>query len=162
MLAKSSVPRTFLLLVALSVAFSSYAKKPDFSGTWKLNETESTLNAEFSFAPHTFTITQDKKSLTSESVSEFQGSEYTMKNSYTLDGEESINEGWQGSDVVSIASWAKDKKSLNIVTTIEMMDGGELTINSTYSLDGKKMSIKQEVEGGPMGGSSETWVYDKQ
>lgn len=161
--ARNSVRRTLFLLVALSLACSGYAKKPDFSGTWKLNESESTLNAEFSFAPHTVTITQDKNSLTSESVSEFQGNEFTRKNSYTLDGEKSINEGWQGSELVSIASWAKDKKSLSIVTTVEMMDGGELTITATYSMDGKtKMKIENKVEGGPMGGSTETWVYDKQ
>jgi hypothetical protein len=159
---RSSLRRTLFLLVALSVAMSGYAKKPDFSGTWKLNKSASTLNAEFSFAPHTITITQDKNSLTSERVSNFQGNEFTMKDTYTLDGEKSINEGWQGSEVVSIAAWKEDKKSLGVATTIEMMDGGELVIDATYKLDGKQLVIVNEMKGGPMGGSSETWVYDKQ
>jgi hypothetical protein len=94
---------------------------------------------------------------------EFQGNEMTMSDTYTLDGKESINKGWQDSENVSIASWGEKGKVLTIVTTIETMDGSEMKIHATYSLEGKTLKIVSKVEGGPMGGGAgETWVYDKQ
>ncbi len=93
---------------------------------------------------------------------EFQGEEMSMSDNYTLDGEKSINAGWQDSETVSIAKWEEKGKSLSVVTNIEMMDGGELKIHATYSLDGKSLVIRSKVEGGPGDGISETWVYDKQ
>jgi hypothetical protein len=157
-----SVRRSVVLIFILSISLCGFAKKPDFSGNWKFNSSESKQNPEFSFAPGKIVITQEKNSVTMESVSEFQGEQYTMKSTCTLDGKESINEGWQGAKNVSIASWEADKKTLGIVTTIEMMDGGELKIHATYKLDGQKLVIVNTVEGGPMQVSPETWVYDKQ
>lgn len=152
----------FLVIVALSVTLSGYSKNSDFSGTWKLNETESKMNAEFSFAPLSITITQEKNLLTLERNYEFQGNAMTMSDTYTLDGTESINKGWQDTETVSVATWGEKGKSLTIVTTIEMMDGGELKVYASYKLDGKSLVIESKVEGGPMEGPPETWVYDKQ
>ncbi len=153
----------FLMMVALSVTLSGYSKNSDFSGNWKLNKPGSTMNAEFSFAPLTLRITQEKNSMTMERDYEFQGNEMTMSDTYTLDGKESINKGWQDSENVSIASWGEKGKVLTIVTTIETMDGTEMKIHATYSLEGKTLKIVSKVEGGPMGeGAGETWVYDKQ
>jgi len=156
--------KTLVLLILLSLPFAAMAlKKPDFSGTWKLNESASTLNAEFSFAPKQVTITMDKKLMTYETVSEFQGEEYKRTSKYTLDGEESKNEGFQGRETISIATWDKDnKKTLNIATTFDMQDGGTITVTASFSVDGDQLSIVSEVKGGPMGDSKETWVYDKQ
>ena len=152
----------FLILVAFSLSLSAFAKNSDFSGTWSLNEAESKMNAEFSFAPLAITITQDKKTMTLEREYEFQGNEMTMTDSYTLDGKESINAGWQDSETVSTANWADKGKSLTIVTSIEMMDGGTLKVHATYKLDGNSLVIESKVEGGPMDAPPETWVYDKE
>jgi hypothetical protein len=152
-----------LIWIALSVTLYGYSKNPDLSGSWKLNKPGSTMNAEFSFAPLTLRITQEKNSLTLERDYEFQGNQMTMSDSYTLDGKESINEGWQDSETVSIASWGEKGKILTIVTTIETMDGSEMKIHAAYSMDGKSLKIASRVEGGPMGGGEgETWIYDKQ
>lgn len=153
---------TVILLITVSFTLSASAKNPDFSGVWKLNKTESTLNAEFSFSPKQITIVQDGNKMTTERVSEWQGEEFTFESSYTLDGNESLNEGFQGAEIVSIAEWAKDGKSLSIRTTFEMRDGGEMEIHATYKKNGKLMLIENKVSGGPGDGSSEIWVYDKQ
>jgi hypothetical protein len=150
-----------VLLILVSLPFAAMAlKKPDFSGTWKINESESTLNAEFSFAPKQVVITQEKNLMTYETTSDFQGQEFTRTSKYTLDGKESKNEGFQGSELISVASW--EDESLKVVTNLEMQDGNTLNITVTYSLKGDKLVIVNEVTGGPMGDSKETWVYDKQ
>ena len=148
-----------MILVSLSLAAGAM-KKPDFSGTWKLNESESTLNAEFSFAPKQVVITQEKNLLTYETTSDFQGQEFTRTSKYTLDGEESKNEGFQGRELISVADW--EDESIKVVTNFEMQDGGSLKITVTYSMKGDQLVIVNEVTGGPMGDSKETWVYDKQ
>jgi hypothetical protein len=154
--------RVFFLLLAASFTLTGFAKKPDFSGKWKLNESKSTLNTEFSFAPVQVTITQDANSMTTERVSIRQGNEVTRKSSYTLDGKESVNEGYQGSKIISIAKWADDGKSLTIVTTMERQDGGERKIETTYRMDGKNLVIENKMEGGRREGPPESWVFDKQ
>lgn len=159
---KPIVLKAIFLLIAASISLSGFAKKSDFSGTWKLNETESKMNAEFSFAPLVITIAQEKNAMNLEREYEFQGNAMTMSDSYTLDGKESINAGWQDSETVSIATWGDKGKSLTIVTTVEMMDGGELKIFATYTRDGKSLVIESKVEGGPMDGPPETWVYDQE
>ncbi len=154
--------RLFLLLTAASLTLCGFAKNPDFSGKWKLNESKSTLNTEFSFAPVKITITQDKNSLTTETVSVRQGNEVTRTSSYTLDGKESVNEGYQGSEIISVARWADDGKSLTIVTTRERRDGGKMKIEATYRMDGKNLVVENKMEGGRRESSPETWVFDKE
>lgn len=151
-----------LMILAVSLSLTAFSKNSDFSGKWTLNKAESTLNADFSFAPIQLTIDQDGNTMTSERVSEWQGEKITSTSNYTLDGKESVNEGFQGAEIVSIAKWAEDGKSLSIATTFEMNNGGEMNILATYKMDGKQLIIENKVTGGPGDGSSETWVYDIQ
>jgi hypothetical protein len=154
--------KVLFLLIAASVSLTGFAKNPDFSGTWVLNKSESKLNEEFSRAPVRITITQKDNAMTTETVSVRQGNERTRTASYTLDGKESKNEGYQGSEIVSIAKWADDGKSLTIVTTFERRDGGKMVTNATYKMDGKKLVVENKMTGGRGGDSAETWVFDKQ
>lgn len=159
---KMSIRSLMFLFMALSLTLTGFAKGPDFSGKWKLNEAESKRNTEFSFAPIRLDIVQEANKLTSERTSQWQGEEYSSTSTYTLDGKESMNEGFQGSQVASVATWSEDGKSLNIATTIEMGNGGELDILANYKIDGKKLIIENKVTGGPNGESNETWVYNKE
>lgn len=160
---KFNAPKVlFLMILGLSLSLTAFSKNPDFSGKWALNKAESTMNADFSFAPLQLTIVQDGNTMTSERVSEWQGEKFTFSSSYTLDGKESLNEGFQGAEIVSIAEWAKKDKSLSIATTFEGMNGEEIHVLATYKKDGKQLIIDNKVTGGPGDGSSETWVYDKQ
>ena len=153
----------FLLLFTMCFTLTGFAQKPDFSGTWTLNESKSKLGAEFSMAPGTYIITQEGNRMESETIADFQGQEFRQKNNYTLDGSESKNEGFQGMEQVSIANWTGDGNFLQIKTSIEMMDGGELVITRTFGMDGENLVVENSMQGGPMGGSNaETWVYDRE
>jgi len=148
------------LVFAASISFAASAQNPDFSGKWKLNESESEIGGEYSFAPLEITITQEGNKMTAMRVNEFQGERRERTSSYMLDGSDSKNEGFQGSEIISVATW--NEKALTIVTKIEMQDGGELIITAVYSLKGEMLVISNAMEGGPMGGGDpETWVYDK-
>jgi hypothetical protein len=159
--------RTYLrkmlfLLMAVSISFAGIAQNPDFSGKWKLNESKSKMGAEFSFAPSEITIEQEANKMTTTRVNEFQGNVRERTTSYSLDGKESKNEGFQGSEIITIAAWEEDGQSLKMVTSFEMRDGGEMTITAIYKLDGGNLVINNSMEGGPRESSPETWVFDKQ
>jgi hypothetical protein len=149
------------LLLATSISFAGFAQNPDFSGKWKLNESKS-KRGEFSFAPSEISITQEANKMTTTRVNEFQGNVMERTSSYALDGSESKNEGFQGSEIITIAAWEKDGKSLKMVTSFEMQNGGEMTITAIYSMDGDKLVINNSMEGGPRESDPETWVFDKQ
>lgn len=156
------IGRLLFTLMLVSLPLTGFSQKPDFSGKWKLNKSESTLGAEFSFAPILMTIAQKGNNFSSESVSDFQGEQMTQKNSYTLDSKESKNEGFQGSETISIVKWEADGKTLKIVSSMEMMDGGELKITGTYKLIDENLVIVNAMEGGPMESAPETWVFVRQ
>ena len=119
------------------------------------------MAGEYSFAPLEITIEQAGNKMTTTRVNEFQGERRERTSSYNLDGTDSKNEGFQGSENISVATW--NDEALKIVTEIEMQDGGELTITAVYSMKGEKLVINNAMEGGPMGGGDpETWVFDKQ
>ena len=152
--------KSLFLLLAMSISFAGIAQNPDLSGKWKLNESESKIGGEYSFAPLEITITQEANKMTTTRVNEFQGERRERTSAYNLDGTDSKNEGFQGSEIISVATW--NEKDLKIVTEIEMQDGGELIITAVYSLKGEKLVISNAMEGGPMGGGDpETRVYDK-
>lgn len=155
--------QTVLFLIVLSsVSLASLAQKhPDFSGKWKLNRSQSQLGAEFSMAPFQLTIEQGPNSLAVERISDFQGEEFTQNEKFTLDGKESKNEGFQGMERISIASWTADGKSLEIKTAMPTPDGGEITVTEIYKMNGKNLTIVHNMQG-PRGDMKETWVYDKQ
>ena len=153
--------KSLFLLMAVSISIAGIAQNPDLSGKWKLNESESKMAGEYSFAPLEITITQEGNKMTAMRVNEFQGERRERTSAYNLDGTDSKNEGFQGSEIISVATW--NDEALKIVTEIEMRDGGELTITAVYSMKGEKLVINNAMEGGPMGGGDpETWIYDKQ
>lgn len=158
-----NVRTALLLLITASLSITGFAQKPNFSGTWKLNDSKSKMNPEFTMAPGTLIVEHEGNTLTAESIADFQGQEFRQKNSYTLDGSESKNEGWQGMELISIATWDDEGKSVIIKTNFEMQNGGELTITQIFGMDGGSLWVRNEVEGAPVGGGEpEKWVFDKQ
>jgi hypothetical protein len=153
--------KSMFLLVALLISSAISAQSPNFSGTWKLNNSLSKLNAEFSFAPNEILIDQKGNDLKVEKHSNFQGEDFTINEKFTLDGKECINEGWQGSEKKSTAVWSEDKKSLTVATKLVMGDGGEMTLIEIYKMDKKNMVISTRASSS-YGEFEETMVYDKQ
>jgi hypothetical protein len=145
-------------LIMLSVIANSQTL--DFTGTWKLNNALSTLNAEFSFAPKEIIIDQKGNEMKVERHSSYQGEDFTINDKFTLDGKECINVGWQDSEKKSTAVWADDKKSLKISTKLTMGDGNEMSITELFRIDKQNMVIETNASSS-YGDMSETMVYDK-
>lgn len=151
-----------LLLVFAAVMFSSaiFAQGPDFSGAWKLNDSKSTLGAEFSMAPKEVVITQSGNDLSVEKHSEFQGQEFVSTDKFTLDGKECTNTVFQDMQKKSTCAWSDDKSSLNVVSKMSMGDGGDITINEVYKLDGGSLVIESKSSSS-FGDMAEKMVFDK-
>ncbi|MDA3928998.1 MAG: hypothetical protein PF541_08560 [Prolixibacteraceae bacterium] len=152
------IKSTFLIAFVM-LAFTTFAQT-NFSGTWELSKTKSTLNAEFSFAPTKLVIEQKGNDLAVERHSEFQGNAMISNSKFTLDGKECINTGWQDSKMKSKVNWTEDKKALDLATKIPMQDGNEMLSEEKYQvLDGDlNIKIKTTSSWGVM---EETWVFEK-
>ncbi|NQU52232.1 MAG: hypothetical protein HQ522_06795 [Bacteroidetes bacterium] len=149
----------YLFIVSLfSVAAMG---QTNFSGTWKLNNSKSTLGEEFSMAPKDIIIVQDGNSFNVERHSTFQDRDITTKDKLTLDGKECENPGWRDSIKKSVAEWSSDKKSINVVTKIPFGDSDEMKVVDVYKLDGENLVLKTDASSS-RGDMSETYVFDKQ
>lgn len=136
------------------------AQNSDFSGKWKLNPTRSQLNQEFSMAPKQLNVEHKENTLNLERMVEFQGQSMTISDKFTLDGNECINEGFQGSKKKSVVTWSEDKTSLIIKTKFPMQDGGEISITETLKMDGASLTMVSAVSS-DWGDMTETHVFDK-
>jgi hypothetical protein len=105
-------------------------------------------------------LVQDAATLTVERHSEFQGQEFVIKDKFTLDGKECLNEGWQGTKKKSTATWSDDKKVLTIKSAIPMEGAGEITITEKYALTEGALSVVS-TSSSDWGTNSETYVFDK-
>lgn len=152
--------KIFYLLVFSLISLSSMGEVVDFSGTWKLNKSKSTINDEFSMAPDKLILAQDINVLTVESHENFDNEDITTTKKITLDGKECINDGWEDSKEKSVAVWSDDEKSLTITTKIPMQDG-EMTMIETYQLVGNNLKIVIKTSSS-FGDSIETLLFDKQ
>lgn len=151
--------KQIFLSIMLFIGITAMAQT-NFSGTWELSKTKSKLNDQFSMAPITLVITQDAAVLKVERHAEFQGNSFTTTASYTLDGKESINDGWQDMKIKSTAKWSDDQKTVTIVSNIPMQDGNEMKIVNTYSMvdGGLVVTNKSSSDFGDM---DENWVFEK-
>ena len=148
------------LIVLVFLASQGYGQKVNFSGTWKINKEKSQLGEEFSMAPNKVIVDQGKNSLSVERHSTWQGEEFSFTDRFTLDGKECENPGWMDSVKKSTAVWA-DKKVLKVTTKIPMQDGGEMTIEDQYSLEGGNLHIKTFASSS-YGEMTEVYVFDKE
>lgn len=150
-----------ILIASFLFTFIANSQTPDFTGTWKLNSTLSKLNPEFSFAPGEIIIDQKGNDLKVEKHSSFQGESFTINEKFTMDGKECINEGFQGGEKKSTATWSDDKKLLTISTKLTMGDGNEMTISEIYKMD-KKVLIILSKASSSYGDTEETMAYERQ
>ncbi len=151
-----------LLLSLVAVLFSAaiFAQGPVFGGSWALNTSKSTLGAEFSMAPKNVIIVHSGNDLSVEKHSEFQGQEFVTTDKLTLDGKECTNTAFQDMQKKSTCVWSDDKTSLKVVSKMSMGDGGDITINEVYKLDGENLVI-ESTSSSSFGDMSEKMVFDK-
>jgi hypothetical protein len=156
-----TMKKILYLLVFSLISISSMGKVVDFSGTWNLNKSKSTLNDQFSMAPKQMIIIQASDVLDVERHSTFQDQEFTIKDKLTLDGKECINDGWQDTKKKSVAVWSDDEKSLTVTSKIPMQDGGEFTVVETYQMEENSLKVLVNAKSS-MGELAETYLFDKQ
>ena len=145
-----------LPLAFLSVALM--AQKPNFSGTWKLNQNKSELNYEFTLAPKGLTVEHSKKTVDVTTASEWDGQPYESSNHYTLDGEVCENPGFEGTVTKSTAAFDKKAKTLKIVTDGEVQ-GMKYTITQVFSMKDDNLVVESQAVS-DMGELAETYVFD--
>ena len=153
--------KTILLLTAFVFTAIASGQVPDFTGNWKLNNSKSNLNYDFTLAPGVIIIAHKDNDMTIEKHSSFQGQDYTSNDKFTLDGKECVNPGWMDSQKKSTAIWADDKKSLKITTNLSAGDIGDVTIVEILKMVEDNMVIESTATSS-YGDLVETMVYDKQ
>ncbi|MDX9727976.1 MAG: hypothetical protein RBT50_01810 [Bacteroidales bacterium] len=160
-----SLPVLFAV-VSLSLISGSLFAQTDFSGSWALNESKSTLGDGPRMSVTSMTVTQQESLISIDLVQpSFEGGEMKRSEKYTLDGKESVNKGMMDSSVKTITTWSEDKKELKFAKTILFdMNGDtmELKITDAWTIsdDGKTLTVKSSMIS-EMGDMNLVLVYDK-
>jgi hypothetical protein len=167
---KKSVSNVIKLLsLAMVAAFimpetvKAQGGNADFSGTWTLNESKSSIPDEGVelgnriMGGREFTVAQEANLLSKKSTGR-DGAERTAK--YTLDGKESVNT-MGDAESKSMATWSDDGKSLTIKTVMEFNFEKRL-ITSVWSLpDAKTLSVVISAAGRDGTERKMPMVYDR-
>jgi hypothetical protein len=165
--------RSFVLLAAFLIISPGIFAQTNFSGTWAFNESKSKLG-EGPGGPGgpmgggAMTVAQDASILSVEQTMRGPDGDTKMTSKYNLNGTVSENTFIMDMKRKSTLTWAPDKKSFTIVSTMVFDMGGdtrEMKTTETWKLsdDGKTLFIDQTRPGGPDGGGERnmTMAYDK-
>lgn len=152
---------TGIALILLFMSGSVMSQVTNFSGNWKLNPAKSKLNEQFSMAPKDIVITQDATILAIVRHSSFQDQDFTINDKFTLDGKESVNQGFMDTKKTSTVAISEDKTSVTIKSKIPMENGGEFSITEILKIADGCLSLETTASG-DWGTSTETYVFDKQ
>lgn len=162
---KISLP-SFIAFVSLTLLSGSLSAQADFSGSWALNESKSTLGDGPRMSVTSMTVNQQENLMSIDIVQpSWDGGDMKRSEKYTLDGKESVNPGMMDSSVRTITTWSEDKKELSFAKTILFdMNGDtmELKIMDLWSIseDGKSLTVKSTMTS-EMGEMNLVLVYDK-
>ena len=154
-----------VLAVMMTTVFLAAQAKPNFAGTWTLDETKSTMpqmgggpgGGRGGGAARSITVKQTDAELNRES----QMGERTMTRVYKLDGSETVNSTPRG-DTKSKSHW--EGATLVTESTSEMQGpSGSVTIVSkeTMSLDAEGNLVIETNAKTPMGDRTTKLVYKK-
>lgn len=153
-----------LFAVLFMIPSGAFAQNPvNFSGTWALNESKSNLGEGGSrMVSQKIVIVQDAATLSLARTFTTQDGDREMKESYTLDGKESVNPIFNTSKK-SIAKWSDDKKTLTVSSVMVFEANGEnIEIKTTevYTLAGSVLTINS-TSVSSRGERKGTLIYDK-
>ena len=160
-----SLPGLFAF-VSLSLLSGGLFAQPNFSGSWALNESKSTLGDGPRMSVSSMTVNQEEGLMSIDLVRpSFEGGDVSSSEKYTLDGKESVNQGMMDSSVKTITTWSEDKKELTFAKTILFDMNGEtmeFKITEVWSIsdDGKTLTVKSAMSS-QMGDTNLVLVYDK-
>jgi hypothetical protein len=158
-----------VIILFLSSAPGIFAQTGNlnFSGTWNLNEAKSNFgDSQFRMAATVMVVIHEGNNLSDDRTQPgFDGGEMKTTEKLTLDGKVCENIGFMDSKRKSTVSWAEDKKSITIATTIAFNMEGEMRefkTSETWKLgeDGKSLLMETSFTT-PDGEMKTTLFYDK-
>lgn len=164
---------TLMFFIMIPVAMNAQESKSNFSGTWGLNTSKSSLGnggggggnrgggggGQFT-ASGDITVAQEENKLSvTRAAFNRDGGSTPNTTVYSLDGKESVNSSQRG-ESKSVAVWSSDGKSLTI-TTNASFNGMNMKTVEVWTIDASNaLSIKSDATT-PNGNRSTTMVYDK-
>ncbi len=146
-------------------------KAADFTGEWRLNESESDASRNIGpmgEAPYKLVVAQrdNKLAIKSFSIVEWADDEVSEQ-TFTLDGKNNQSVGFMNSQVIKNANWSQEKDTLTINSKVTLKFGekpAELKSGEVWTLQkrGKKLVIVQTADGMMGRGPTKTrMVYNK-
>jgi hypothetical protein len=141
-------------VLAVALAITGYAQKPDFSGVWTPDAAAAPAGGGGGgrgMAPGPMTVTQKGDTLTIERSM----GDNKVSSTYKLDGTESVNKmmGRGGAEVETKSTAKWDGSKLTIVTKQAAPDGTVRESSQTWSLEGGNLvvdSTRPGRDGNPM------------
>jgi hypothetical protein len=136
-------------VLAVALAITGYAQKPDFSGVWTPDAAAAAAapaggGGGRGMAPGPMTVTQKGDTL---SIERTMG-ENKVSSTYKLDGTESVNKMMGRGGEVEAKSTAKwDGSKLTIVTKQAAPDGSVRESSQTWSVDGSNLVVESTRQG---------------
>src|SRR5687767_15235748 len=138
--------------LAVALAVTGYAQKPDFSGVWTPDTSAATPPAGGGgggggrgMAPGPMTVKQTGDTLTIERTA----GENKVTSTYKLDGTESVNKmtGRGGAEVETKSTAKWDGSKLTIVTKQAAPDGSIRESSQSWSLEGSNLVVESTRTG---------------
>jgi hypothetical protein len=157
-----------MLVLASMVGFWVVGAASDFSGTWALDKSKSTLEGQMAnIESMTLKVTQDAKQLKVESETVGQRGPQNQTSTYNLDGSESTVdiEGRFPGKAKLKAKWTGDGKALELNSVRNLnIQGNDVTITQVDHWElaegGKVLKVHRKVES-PRGTNEMTLVFMK-
>ena len=164
---KMYLPVIIPLFSLLLIHYGSFAQNTDFSGTWKLNESNSNMGeGRFRGGSSPLTIHQEGNNLTTErTFVNRDGEEMKSTEKFTLDGKKCENTTRNRTRTTTV-TWSEDGKMLTFSSVMVFeREGQTMEMKSTEKwrlTDGGKSLTIDSTSETPMGERKTTLVYDKQ
>ena len=140
------------------LALGAFAQtKPDFSGTWKLDNTRSNFGALPAPQSSTLKIEHKEPAFKMVSITVGDSGERSFELSFMTDGKECTN--FVGNiELKSVVKWDG-----NVLTMEHKAAGGEVTVKDQWVLseDGKTLTVTRQWSGS-QGETTQTLVHQKQ
>ncbi|MEW6455821.1 MAG: hypothetical protein AB1410_03785 [Acidobacteriota bacterium] len=153
----------FFLISLCWLILYTQPKKPDLSGTWLLNKTESQLSGMMIPDNIEMVISHQEPKINIQKIIYVMGQERTQNLSYITDGSETKSEGPRGGTRISKSHWEGEKLIVESTMTVST-PRGEFTSESkeTWALssDGKTLTI-DIITKNPRGESTQKQIFNK-
>jgi len=155
--------RQFLITITLVIAvmssvFATAAETPDFSGTWVLNITKSTLPKDSSIKSQTIVIENKKSAI----VFHYKTDGKKSTETYTPDGKKRVSMNMSSGQLNSSASWHDSVLVIESTLDIKIPNAtvvvtGLKPIIDTWTLTAEGRALTHEAND-----HKESYVYEKQ